>query len=347
MTTHDARIIADSISPDGVRLTTVESNWWRSLLAEVNTHRDKSRNSASTRAIPIEKQLRRVIHDPHIPVSWPCEQSGMQGGAELSATDQALAEGFVLGGHQVMTNMVQQYLDAVAASYPDLDAEGLKSHTLHKSVLGRYLEPWMWQKVILTATEWLNFFAQRATEFSDGAQAEFRATADAILEAMEASTPVEVDWGEWHLPYIQKVDWEWAQARADDGLADGTIMYDGEDVHLIARSLVKQVSVARCARVSYLTQLGDRDPVEDLGLFKRLATARPMHASPFEHVACPATKGEIAEHKVLGNLYGWHQFRHDFQRQVPDAELPPIQGDTWHDVAVQDQLADAYKAPLS
>jgi hypothetical protein len=59
--THSTKILADSISPDGVRLTTLEVVMPRIVLAEFNTHRMLSRNSASSRAIPIEKMIRMVI----------------------------------------------------------------------------------------------------------------------------------------------------------------------------------------------------------------------------------------------------------------------------------------------
>lgn len=52
--TYDAKILADSLSPDGVRLTTFKVTFPRIVLAEFNTHRMFSRNSASSRAIPIK-----------------------------------------------------------------------------------------------------------------------------------------------------------------------------------------------------------------------------------------------------------------------------------------------------
>ena len=48
-----AKVIADSVSPKGIRLVTIECQFPRFILAQVNTHRVFSRNSASSRAIPI------------------------------------------------------------------------------------------------------------------------------------------------------------------------------------------------------------------------------------------------------------------------------------------------------
>lgn len=88
MTQPSAKIIADSISPDGVRLTTMEVVMHRFVLAEFNTHRVFSRNSASSRAIPYDKIRSRVLNDVAFPVEWASEQRGMQGGIALGGTDE-------------------------------------------------------------------------------------------------------------------------------------------------------------------------------------------------------------------------------------------------------------------
>ena len=73
------RVVCDSMSPDDSRLTTLELVFPRIVLAEFNTHRVFSRNSASSRAIPIKKMLARVNEDPYIPEAWTSNQKGMQG----------------------------------------------------------------------------------------------------------------------------------------------------------------------------------------------------------------------------------------------------------------------------
>ncbi len=94
-----------------------------------------------------------------------------------------------------------------------------------------------------------------------------------------------MDYDEWHTPYIQ----------------DDELIFDIEDR--------KKISVARCARVSYLTHDGKRDPQEDLDLFQRLVDADIMHASPLEHVATPF----ISPIKKGGNFYGWCQMRQHYE----------------------------------
>ena len=80
-TVPSATVVADSVSPDGVRVTTIEVTLHRFVLAELNTHRVFSRNSASSRAIPIGKQIARVETDPAMPVEFGANQRGMQAGA--------------------------------------------------------------------------------------------------------------------------------------------------------------------------------------------------------------------------------------------------------------------------
>lgn len=263
-TIPNATVIADSVSPAGVRLTTIEVTLHRFVLAELNTHRVFSRNSASSRAIPVRKQLDRVVNDPALPVEFGANQRGMQAGEPLTGADHdaALAAWLEARDH------------AVAA------VEQLQELGVHKQVTNRILEPFMWHTVIVTATEWDGFWEQRCSPL---AQPEIRVAAEAMLAAYDESTPTELAMGQWHTPYLHD----------EDGDLDA--------------ETARQVSAARCARVSYLTHDGRRDIDKDLELYERLVTARPPHWSPLEHVATPAEEGE----HTLGNLRGWRQLRHE------------------------------------
>lgn len=258
-----AKVLLDSVSPNGVRLTTVEVTLHRFVLAEFNTHRALSRNSASSRAIPLRKQLERVLNDPAIPLSWPTEQSGMQGGEEITAHESAIREW-------------EHARDWAASSAQQLGALGV-----HKSIANRLIEPFMWHTIIATGTDqpeaWPNFFGLRCNPM---AQPEIQAAAYVIQDAYNDSKPTLLQYGEWHTPLIQ----------------------EDEDFDLETR---KKVSAARCARVSYMTHEGVRDPEKDLELFRRLVSADPKHSSPLEHVASPIPSF------TLGNFYGWKQFRHE------------------------------------
>lgn len=268
-----ARVIADSISEHGERLTTFEVQLHRFVLAEFNTHRAFSRNSASSRAIPVRREIDRVRTAPAYPLEWPAEQRGMQGGAALSGPDQAAA--------------ISQWDEARKAAIDA--AERLQALGVHKSVTNRLLEPFMWQTIIVSATDWDGFFSQRCSPL---AQPEIRAAAEAMRVGYHASTPLGVSADEWHLPYLQ---------------ADESLDLD----------VAKRVAAARCARVSYLTHDGRRDLAADLELYDRLVTANPPHASPLEHVARPRRPDEPAR----GNFRGWTQLRH---LVLTELRPPPI-----------------------
>ena len=296
-----AEVIADSISPAGDRLTTMVVEFPRFVLAEYNTHRKFSRNSASSRAIPVSKTLNTVREAPVLPVEWPREQPGMQGGLDLDNVDQSLAENFWLNTHKAVVNEVDRYLETLKSVYPNLTEKTLKEHTLHKSVVNRVLEPWMMHTVIVSSTEWDNFFEQRC---SPQAQPEIRVPAEMMRDALNNSTPDGLGRGMFHLPFVDYETYESIHIKYDPGV--DLVKY------LIA------VSVARCARVSYLNHEGVRSIEDDIKLFNRLMSAEPKHFSPGEHVATPASRNFSGEaQSTLGNFDGWEQVRH-----IPEFHTP-------------------------
>lgn len=291
-----AKVIADSLSLDGHRLTTMEVMMHRYVLSEMNTHRAFSRNSASSRAIPFRKQVALVEKEPAVPIEFPAERPGMQGGDSFEGEqyDKAL-----YGWLRARDSAVEH-------------ARYLAELGVHKSVVNRILEPFMMHRVIITATDWDGFWSQRCSPL---AQPEIRVAAECMREAYNESQPTYVLYGDWHLPYIQDKDWESILAMLKDW--DSTLeMLDEDEWPSVteyngsAVEIAKRVSTARSARVSYLNHDGVRDIEKDLGLYNRLVSARPLHASPLEHVCTPA-KGETP-----GNLRGWQQFRHHVEGKV-------------------------------
>lgn len=268
MTEISAKVITDSFSPYGNRLTTMELVYPRFIHSEFMTHRVFSRNSASSRAIPVTKTLERVAHDPALPVVWTSEQSGMQGGAELMDNDLADAMSLFNEIRIHTLNEIGRYI----TGHPHV--------RLHKSLLNRLLEPFAWHTVIVSATEWTNFFGLRCSPL---AQPEIQDLAYKMRDALEASTSTEIGHGQWHLPYIQEDEIDEYELR-----------------------VLCKVSAARCARVSYLTHDGVRDIEKDIELCDRLMSAEPAHASPLEHVATP----RAPRFSNPGNFVGWAQFRH-------------------------------------
>ena len=279
-----AKIIADSIA-NNVRLTTIELNYPRFIHSEFMTHRQFSRNASSSRAIPIEKMLEQVQQNPAMPIHWGKNQPGMQAREEIEYIDTA------------------KYRWTLAAEQSIIYAAKLNSMGLHKQVVNRLLEPFQYIKVIVTATEYANFFSLR---LHPDAQPEMCALAKAMKDAMDNSIPEELEHGEWHLPYISNDDW--------CGFSFGN--YTIED-------LIK-FSVARCARVSYLNHDSSAPDVEkDSSLYDRLL--KDGHMSPFEHIATPmayihytsceqrwekgVTHTDIMSRQWSGNFRGWLQYR--------------------------------------
>lgn len=267
---YSARVLLDSVSPAGVRLTTLEVTFPRFVLSEFNTHRMFSRNSASSRAVPTSKLLERVESDPVLPLEWGRNKAGMSASDTLSPQEEEEAKSIWLRARDA------------AVVY----ARALLQLKVHKQELNRVLEPFLWHTVIVTASEWDNFFALRC---SMSAQPEIRAAAVAMREAMEASRPGEVAYGQWHLPLVQG------------------------DERTLDVELQKKISAARCARVSYLTHDGNRAIEKDVELHDRLKSDR--HLSPFEHVATPAPDAEFH-----ANFRGWLQMR----REIEAATWPSL-----------------------
>jgi thymidylate synthase ThyX len=284
----EVKVIADSIGisenilgVNGKRLITLQLKYPRFIHSEFMTHRMFSRNASSSRAIPVSKMREQVETDPAMPIHWGKNQPGMQANEELDEKHKAIAKDLWLGAAKSASVFAQHLLETGA----------------HKQIVNRILEPFQWIHVVVTATEWDNFFALRD---HPAAQPEIRELARIMKKAIYESEPEHLDVGEWHLPYVTK-----------DEIND--FIYTNS-----YRNALK-CSAARCARVSYMKHDGTKPNVEeDLELFNQLATRPftdkrgnvltvddPVHMSPVEHQATPAANGDLWS----GNFHGWHQWR--------------------------------------
>lgn len=291
----EVKIIARSISEQGMPLITTQFKYPRFIHAEFMTHREFSRNASSSRAIPVAKMIEQVRNDPAMPIHWGANQPGMQADNQLDADDI-----------QIMKN---HWL--LAAEQASDQAEFMASHGLHKQVANRVLEPYQWMHVIATTSNTSNFFGLRRHK---DAQPEIKLVADLWHQALEDFPAKLIKVNDWHLPYIDAED----RKLASDYLLIGRITRDMPS-HSEITNLLIAMSAARCARVSYLTHDGSRPTVhQDLELYQRLVGAQPLHASPTEHQATPdtMTKGDFegygvrwANEQEHGNLIGWRQFR--------------------------------------
>lgn len=306
-----AEIIADSLSPQGQRITTILLTFPRFILPELNTHRMFSRNSASSRAIPFEKMVKMVEKDPFTPIAWQKSHSGMQGN-----------EYFV---------MPEEIADCEVEWYAALDwaiecAKRLHSTGTTKQLCNRLLEPFMWHQTLVTATEWENFFELRCPKYElisenmplyfkskkdfnkyvadvgdkpfnltdidwlqiNNSQAEIhiQALAEAMWDAMNESKPKKLKESEWHIPFGNQMNEEIIE---DFILADHE--HKGMHYGLLKREEWAEefneykikIATARCARLSYANHEGEIDYEKDIQLHDRLL--KNGHLSPFEHVA--------------------------------------------------------------
>lgn len=285
----EAEIVLDSLNmATNDRITTVRCVFPRIILAELVTHRllfvdqtadlatlyeahdediphNLSKNAASSRAVPVTKMLERTQNYPYIPV-FRSAQKGMTSGEPVDDAKQAKAL-------KIWNDMMAVCMAGV---------EMLAALGIEKGIANRPLEWFSHIEVLLTATEWNNFFLLRD---HPAAQVEIRDLARAIRKAMDASQPQTLYPGEWHLPYIV--------GNTSEEFAP--------------------ISAARCARISYKSLVTGQTSTyaDDMALFNKLTADNPKHLSPLEHPAMA-----LAKHERSGNLMGWRSLRKEMFGEV-------------------------------
>lgn len=248
--------------PDAPDCVSIKARYPRFIHSEVMTHRVFSRNASSSRAIPVMRLIRDVLADPAVPVEWGSNRPGMQAGDPLT--------GWRL--HLVRFCWFAAMYCAVAMAYVAAKAGA------HKQVVNRIIEPWSHITVVITSTEWENFFRLRCHPAADPTM---RALAEAIRNTIKSQESEQLRPGEWHAPFA------------------GRVM-------TTAGRLTR--SVACCARVSYLNHDGTQPNMNaDKKLFDMLAEME--HMSPFEHQAYPNYAGDGKSN--LGPW--WNQHRHEME----------------------------------
>lgn len=262
--------IADSIGPNAARITTLQLRLPRLVLPQFATHRAISKNTRSSRAVPVATLIAEAVADPVIPLFWGENRKGMSATKELPLAERTECE----------AQWLELRDEAVRA------ARRLMQIGAHKQIANRLLEPFMWVDVVATATDWSNFFALRCDKH---AQPEIQKLAVMMARALRDSKPIRLYPAMWHLPFV-----------TPDELAS------------IDDNVLLKLSVARCARTSYLAFDGKKPSIKaDTKLHDDLGG--DGHWSPFEHQAA----AQYAQHyNRSGNFLGWDQYRQQLPKSV-------------------------------
>lgn len=246
-----AKVIADSINPRGTRIITFELVYPRIIHGEFMTHRRFSRNAASSRAIPVSTMLDLIEKDPAMPVHWGKNQPGMQAKEELDAVNKAAIQSLWL-------EACKQAL-SIARVMNDIGG--------HKQVVNRITEPFQHMRTVMTTTDTVNWYWLRDHEDADPT---IHALATAMRAAQDASEPVRLMYGQWHLPYVRVSKC-------------GVQLYMDENSQLITLQEALMISASCCAQASFRKADTSLEKAETV--FKRLIDSEPVHASPVEHQA--------------------------------------------------------------
>jgi hypothetical protein len=280
--------------------------------------------------------LKMVKETPFIPIAWQKDHKGMQGTEYLS--DET-------GVHT--HNWLAARDNAVAS------AEFMAANDVTKQLCNRLLEPFMYHKVLITATEWENFFALRCPRYEEPlskeiyrskkdlkaatfidknitvemlgdkywlsinkgqAEIHMMELAECMWDAMNESTPKELKSGEWHIPFGDDID--------DAILKDTIARRRNLNPIFIQKdtpawdSYLRRIATARCARVSYTVVGEEGKPANydnDANLHDNLAKAG--HWSPFEHCAQAMTDYRDTPDIWSGNFKGFVQYRKTFNNE--------------------------------
>jgi hypothetical protein len=306
-------MIADSISPEGIRLPSMELRYPRFIHSELMTHRVMSRNARSSRAVPVPKMLQEIMDDPVIPIHWGAAQKGMQAYEECNEVVYLNIPEAHLDFNTPVLDWNQKGLSRENAWLRLRDqavetARSFHEAGYHKQVINRLLEPWMHIDTLVTATQWSNFLALRDHEM---AEPHIQELSRQIRECLDSSTPQLLQHGQWHLPYVTKE--EFAGPLFDRAASQSLNLWE----------LACKISVARCARISYEPFDGDPSYEAELRRYDLLVGSHPLHASPAEHQATPdvfdrmpllGADGKSVDigwmkPRLHGNLEGWIQYR--------------------------------------
>ena len=264
--TISAKIIADSINEHGERLTTFELEYPRIVHSELMTHRLFSRNAASSRAIPIARSIELILENTARPVSWGKNQSGMTAKEECTNKIKAKRK----NSREFTAEQWWDKARDAAITY----VRGFEEAKYHKQVANRLIEPFMHMKIVLTATNYANWYWLRDHGDADPT---IGALANVMNGIHSKSTPVLLSEGEWHVPYFEAGVWTpSSEVTLEDAL---------------------KISSSCCAQVSYRRNDDSLEKARDI--YEKLVGADRKHASPFEHQGTPIPEKQFLDGILL------------------------------------------------
>lgn len=301
------KIVADSIAPDGFsRITSMEVRFPRFIEPEFLRHRMFSFSAASSRAINLRRHITSVMDNSFMPEPFTKDCAGM---AAKAVIEREIEVDFCKASWNVAKrNAVQSAL-------------ALSTLGVHKQHASRLLQPFEYQTYLVTSTEWSNFFELRCPKYKvDGhtgittfksqramqpflgdfgeftnlstAQPEIQTLAELMYDAYSLSTPKQLDYGEWHLPYGDRIN--------EAEYFEAVKCTNDQDLRL-------KICSARAARMSYMNHDGSYSFLKDKELADKLLSVG--HYSVFEHCAYLLSSYERTQYlrgRVGGkNTEGW------------------------------------------
>lgn len=250
-------IAASACMETGKEIYTLVCEYPRAIHAQLMTHRVFSKNSSSTRAIPIPSAIANIVTVP-AKFIWTAKNKGMQGPVITDSDHLAAIT-------EVENKVRQNVIDAVE----QLDRLGV-----HKQNACRYLEPFQNIRIVLTSTEWENWDWLRD---DPDAQGEIDELSRAMKAARDGVVPMAISTSEWHLPYVKR-------ERDSSGVLK---YYEDTGVHRRYMPLDEavRVSMSCCAQTSYRKSDTSKEKTERV--MENLFNGKKVHASPSEHQANP------------------------------------------------------------
>ena len=328
MSKISAIAVLDSVIKQGCRLTTFEIVCPRIILSEINTHKMLVKNSASSRAIPFKKVLDGVLQNPFQPMAFPKEHPGM-----------VAAEYFNIDSDEHIKHLGIWMQARNEACY---EATKLDEKKVSKQITNRMLEAYMWHKVLITGTEWENFFFLRCTRYTDPFGNQYRSKSDYVKSVQEPdmiptningwlninknsaeihmmelaeciwdeynkSEPTVLQPGEWHTPYADPITLPENEVAALTPTKGESIM----DFRI-------KISAGRNARTSFRTadENGNKFTLEsDLGVYDK--NYNNGHFSPFEHIGQTMTANEW-KNSIVQTVVSEDEYKQNHKHNTED-----------------------------